>query len=78
MIDSRLYLPKLSAVVDSGIQTLIWARDADWIYNWLRSLASAESLTDSSSAALKKIIVYNCTVNGVVGGSFKSEGNLSD
>jgi carboxypeptidase C (cathepsin A) len=64
-------------VVQSGIQTLIWAGDADWICNWYGGLASAESLTYSGSAAFKKKAVSNYTVDGVVGGTFKTEGNLS-
>lgn len=72
---SRLDLPELLTVVVSGIQTLIWAGDRNWICDG--GLASTEPLTDSSSAAFKKKIVNNYTANGVMGGSFKSEGNLS-
>jgi carboxypeptidase C (cathepsin A) len=66
----------LSTVVQSGIQTLIWAGDADWICNWYGGLASAESLTYSGQAAFKKKAVSNYTVNRVAGGTFKSVGNL--
>jgi len=64
-------------VVQSGIQTLIWAGDADWICNWFGGLASAESLTYSGATAFKKKLVSNYTVNGATGGTFKTEGNLS-
>lgn len=77
MVDSRLYLPTLSTVVQLGIQTLVWAGDADWIRDWFGGLASAESLTYSGSAASKKKAVNNYTVDGVVGGTFKTEGDLS-
>jgi len=77
VIDSRSYLPTLSTVVQSGIQTLIWAGDADWICNWFGGLASAEALTYSGSTAFKKKAVSNYTVNGATGGTFKTEGNLS-
>ncbi|PMD30346.1 alpha/beta-hydrolase [Hyaloscypha variabilis F] len=75
--NSRSYLPTLSTVVQSGIQTLIWAGDADWICNWFGGLASAEALTYSGSTAFKKKAVSNYTVNGATGGTFKTEGNLS-
>jgi carboxypeptidase C (cathepsin A) len=34
IIDARSFLSTLSTVVQSGITTLIWAGDADWICNW--------------------------------------------
>jgi carboxypeptidase D len=35
--DSRTFLPQLSSVVASGVQTVIWAGDADWICNYIVS-----------------------------------------
>ncbi|KAG9246480.1 carboxypeptidase-like protein S1 [Calycina marina] len=75
--DSRSFLSTLSTVVQSGIQTLIWAGDADWICNWFGGLAVAEAITFSESAAFKAAAVTNYNVNGVTGGTFKSVANLS-
>ncbi|RDW89147.1 hypothetical protein BP6252_01179 [Coleophoma cylindrospora] len=73
----RSLLSTLSTVVQSGITTLIWAGDADWICNWFGGLASANAITYSGSTAFNAKAVTNYTVNGVAGGTFKSVGNLS-
>ncbi|KAF8859724.1 carboxypeptidase-like protein S1 [Acephala macrosclerotiorum] len=75
--DARSFLSTLSTVVQSGITTLIWAGDADWICNWFGGLASAEAIVYSGSSAFKSTAVSSYTVNGVAGGTFKSVGNLS-
>jgi len=75
--DARSFLSTLSTVVQSGITTLIWAGDADWICNWFGGLASANAITYSGSSAFNSKAVTNYTVNGVSGGTFKSVGNLS-
>ncbi|KAF7910027.1 uncharacterized protein EAF01_003745 [Botrytis porri] len=75
--DSRSFLPTLSTVVQSGIQVLIWAGDADWICNWFGGLATANAITYASSAAFNAAAVANYNVNGVAGGTFKTVGNLS-
>ncbi|CZR58507.1 related to carboxypeptidase [Phialocephala subalpina] len=75
--DARSFLSTLSTVVQSGITTLIWAGDADWICNWFGGLASAEAIVYSGSSAFKSKAVSSYTISGVAGGTFKSEGNLS-
>jgi len=75
--NSRSLLSTLSTVVQSGITTLIWAGDADWICNWFGGLASANAITYSGSTEFNAMDVSNYTVNGVAGGTFKSVGNLS-
>ncbi|KAA8568289.1 hypothetical protein EYC84_007325 [Monilinia fructicola] len=75
--DSRSFLSTLSSVVQSGIQVLIWAGDADFICNWFGGLATANAITYPSSAAFNAAAVANYTVNGVAGGTFKTAGNLS-
>jgi len=75
--NSRSFLPQLSSVVNSGVQTLIWAGDADFICNWYGNQASAEALTFSGQAAFKNKTMTPYTVNGKQGGIFKTQGNLS-
>jgi len=75
--DSRSFLATLSTVVQSGIQVLIWAGDADWICNWFGGQAVAESITYAGSATFKAKAVSSYTVNGVAGGTFKTVTNLS-
>lgn len=75
--DARSFLSTLSTVVKSGITTLIWAGDADWICNWFGGLASAEGITYSGSAEFKTKAVSSYTVKGKLGGTFKTVGNLS-
>jgi carboxypeptidase C (cathepsin A) len=75
--DSRSFLSTLSTVVQSGIQVLIWAGDADWICNWFSGINNAEAITYASSAAFKAKPVVPYTVSGVSKGTFKNVGNLS-
>ena len=76
-LDARSFLSTLSTVVQSGITTLIWAGDADWICNWLGGLASANAITYSGATAFNAKAVTSYTVNGTAAGTFKSVGNLS-
>jgi carboxypeptidase C (cathepsin A) len=64
-------------VVQSGIQVLLWAGDADWICNWFGGLAVANAVDFDGSAAFAAKEAVNYTVDGVAGGTFKTEGNLS-
>lgn len=75
--DARSLLSTLSTVVQSGITTLIWAGDADWICNWFGGLAVANAITYASTSTFAAKAVSSYTVNGVAGGTFKSVGNLS-
>ena len=75
--DARSFLATLSTVVQSGITTLMWAGDADWICNWFGGLASANAITYSGSSAFNAKAVSSYTVNGAAAGTFKSVGNLS-
>ncbi|KAH6677728.1 carboxypeptidase-like protein S1 [Halenospora varia] len=74
---ARTFLPTLSSVVQSGIQVLMWAGDADWICNWVGNFATAELVSYSQAAAFKAKAVANYTVNGVAAGTYKTAGNLS-
>lgn len=64
-------------MVQSGIQVLLWAGDADWICNWFGGLAVANAVDFDGSAAFAAKEAVNYTVDGVAGGTFKTEGNLS-
>ncbi|KAN0094201.1 carboxypeptidase-like protein S1 [Hyaloscypha variabilis] len=75
--DARSFLATLSTVVQSGITTLIWAGDADWICNWFGGLAVADAITYSGQSAFQDTPVTSYTVAGVAGGTFKTVGNLS-
>ncbi|KAF5714046.1 carboxypeptidase D [Fusarium mundagurra] len=70
----RSFLPTLSKVIDSKIQVLIWAGDADWICNWMGNYRALNSIAPQSfvSAPLKPF-----TVVGKEYGEFKTSGNLS-
>ncbi|PNP78538.1 hypothetical protein FNYG_08168 [Fusarium nygamai] len=71
---ARSFLPTLSQVIDSKIQVLIWAGDADWICNWMGNYRALNSIAPKSfvSAPLKLF-----TVGGKEYGEFKTCGNLS-
>ncbi|KAF2258268.1 putative carboxypeptidase S1 [Lojkania enalia] len=73
----RSFLSQLSEVVASGVTTLIWAGDADWICNWFGVLDVANAIKYPSQAAFTTKTLTSYKVNGKEGGSFKTEGNLS-
>jgi len=75
--DARSLLSTLSTVVQSGITTLIWAGDADWICNWFGGFAVANAITYSGTAAFNAKAVASYTVSGAASGTFKTVGNLS-
>jgi carboxypeptidase C (cathepsin A) len=76
-LDARSFLATLSTVVQSGITTLIWAGDADWICNWFGGLAVANAITYSGQSAFQAEAVSSYTVNGSAAGTYKMVGNLS-
>ena len=75
--DSRSFLPQLSSVVQSGIQVVVWAGDADWMCNWFGNFAASNAITYSGSAAFNAASLINYTVGGVAAGTFKTVKNLS-
>ncbi|KZF22774.1 putative carboxypeptidase S1 [Xylona heveae TC161] len=75
--DSRSFISQLSDVVSSGVTTLLWAGDADWICNWFGVQAVAESVNYSGASAFKNKALAPYTVNGASAGTFKSVNNFS-
>ncbi|MCJ1475710.1 hypothetical protein MMC13_004373 [Lambiella insularis] len=75
--DSRSFLATLSSVVDTGLTTVIWAGDADWICNWFGGLNSANAITYSGQSQFAAAPLASYTVSGKQTGTFKSVGNLS-
>lgn len=75
--NSRSFLPTLSTVVGTGLRTVVWAGDADWICNWFGGLAAANHIDYSGHAAFAAKALVNYTLNGTQKGTFKTEGNLS-
>jgi carboxypeptidase C (cathepsin A) len=70
-------LSALSDVVKSGVTTLIWAGDADWICNWFGGQAAAEAIVYTGQTQFKAKSLTSYTVNGTAGGTFKTVSNLS-
>lgn len=73
----RSFLSQLSEVVSSGVTTLIWAGDADWICNWFGVLNVANVINYSGTSTFAKKELTSYTVKGKQQGTFKTEGNLS-
>ena len=44
MADAKTLLPTLSQLIESGLQVLLWAGDADWICNWTGNLDVANTV----------------------------------
>ncbi|KAH9977058.1 putative carboxypeptidase S1 [Lactifluus volemus] len=70
-------LSTLSEVVQSGIQVLIWAGDADWICNidGVQTVVSQLTFPESTTFNSQSLVSYN--VSGVKYGMFKTAGKLS-
>ena len=75
--DPRSFLSTLGSVVSSGVTTLIWAGDADWICNWFGNLDVANQINYSGKSAFAAKALAPYTVNGKEGGQFKTQANLS-
>ncbi|KAL9124230.1 MAG: hypothetical protein Q9217_006420 [Psora testacea] len=74
--NSRPFLSQLSDVVKSGVQTVVWAGDADWICNWFGNQIAAEAVDYSGQAEFKAKLLAPYTVGGSHGGDFKQVGNF--
>lgn len=75
--DSRSTLATLSKVVQSGINVLVWAGDADWMCNWVGGYAVANNVTFSGQDDFRSKTLEPYTVNGTQKGTFKNVDNLS-
>lgn len=75
--DSRSFLSQLSTVVSSGVTTLIWSGDADWICNWFGDQAAAEAVSYPGQSQFQSLPLEPYTVNGNQSGTFKNVGGLS-
>lgn len=73
----RSFLSQLSHVVQKGVQTVVWAGDADWICNWFGNQAAAEAVTYSGQSAFKLAELTPYNVAGKQVGTFKTMGKLS-
>ncbi|KAI0073543.1 alpha/beta-hydrolase [Panus rudis PR-1116 ss-1] len=62
--DARTLLPQLSALVNSGLKTLIWAGDADINCNWLGGHASVLAMDWFGNETLHKTPLTNITLHG--------------
>lgn len=76
-LDPRSFLSQLSDVVNSGIQVVVWAGDADWICNWYGGLGAANAVSWSGKAAFAAKALTSYTVNGAQAGTFKTLNNFS-
>ena len=74
---SKNFLPQLSSVVKSGVTTVIWAGDADWICNWFGGQAASEAVTFSGQSTFQAMSLAPYTVSGNQGGTFKTVDNFS-
>lgn len=74
--NSRSFLGELSDVVKSGVQTVVWAGDADWICNWFGGQAAAEAIAYDGQSAFQAQSLAAYNVGGKQGGTFKQQGNL--
>ena len=75
--NSRSFLSQLSDVVKSGVTTVVWAGDADWICNWFGGLAAANAVAYAGQAAFQAKALASYTVNGAAAGTFKTVNNFS-
>jgi len=77
MTESRNKIPNVSRVVQSGVQTLIWAGDADWICNWYANRDAADAIDYPGKEAFNAKAMEPFEVNGQKKGEFKNVDNLT-
>lgn len=73
----RSTVPDLEGILQTGLPTLIWAGDADWICNWYAGWDTVNNLEYPGAAEFRAKDVQNYTVDGEVLGTFKTAENLS-
>ena len=77
MIDSRTFIPQLSSVVQSGVRTVVYFGDADYICNYEGGLQAANNVTYAGTAKFNAAALSSYTVNGKASGLFKTQGKFS-
>lgn len=75
--DSRSFIPQLSNVVNAGVNTLVWAGDADWECNWVGNLASIDTVSYPGQKNFTEAALKPYKLNGVAAGEFKVSGNMA-
>lgn len=75
--DTRSFLATLSDVVQSGVQVLLWAGDADWICNHMGVAAVADSVDFDGHDDFQGKELQPYTVNGKETGRYKTVGNFT-
>ncbi|KAH6675713.1 Alpha/Beta hydrolase protein [Halenospora varia] len=74
---AREYITDLSSIVQSGVKTIIWAGDADANCDHIGNYLAAQAITYPQQSTFVSKALRNYTVNGHVGGQFKTAGDLS-
>jgi carboxypeptidase C (cathepsin A) len=72
--DSRSTLTTMLGDINSGIQVLMWAGDADYICNYLGNYRVAQQIAPSG---FNDKSLQSYTVNGQAGGLYKTQGHFS-
>ncbi|KAJ7655888.1 serine carboxypeptidase [Mycena rosella] len=72
----RTSLPELEFVIDSGVRVLIYVGDADYLLNFMGIEGMIASLNTKFSAEFNEQVFRPYTVNGLLGGQFKTAGTF--
>ncbi|KAK7912223.1 hypothetical protein PG985_014704 [Apiospora marii] len=75
--NTRSFLATLSDVVQSGVQVLLWAGDADWICNHMGVAAVADAVDFAGADDFQGQPLQPYTVNGKETGKYKTVGNFT-
>ncbi|KAI0126724.1 putative carboxypeptidase S1 [Xylariales sp. AK1849] len=75
--DARSFLETISEVVQTGVQFLSWAGDADYICNWVGNYGVANAIDYDGHEEFAAADLAPYTVNGTEMGQFKTVDNLS-
>ncbi|KAG7445250.1 alpha/beta-hydrolase [Guyanagaster necrorhizus] len=75
--DARTLLPQLAALVNSGLNMLIWAGDADINCNWLGGHASVLAMDWFGKEALANTPFTNMTIDGAAVAAIQNVENFS-
>lgn len=64
-------------MVQTGINVLLWAGDADWICNWIGGFGVANAVEFAGQTAFQNKTLQPYKVNGTEKGTFKTVGNFT-
>jgi len=75
--NSRPFIPRLSEVIQNGVQVSILNGDADWVFNTINGFEVVQSIEYDEQKTFRSSELEDYTIDGESKGQFKTAGKLS-